>query len=528
MLDFAKKRLNAIVPQKDYSHWTLKQMDTPLIRAQALLDLNSTFRFGIATESELILPPSKRILIPVLIKGGDQDTLQQMYLSNVLMLDRFTLRQGDVPIKSTQSKTTGSYKKFHDVVAPFQHDKDAKIFHFDDNMHADLSNAVNPDAYGWLTLACLRLNYLQFKANYPTINEAVLATGAHAVAMAYRNGLIESYASREFYFVGVTQTDNGSCEITLLDKEYAALENAVIHVNDVLASETLAIDTKLMEVGLGIVMGAGASHYSLNHTTGGRELSGQNARALAINGLYNPRPGPTDPNLNEQTDFYYNVLHPVNKRAVACLIISNSRVYTWHKNDNMPNPSVLYADAFMNYRTKLTPAGCHKVYVAMLALKAITEANLYVFLPDMAIAEKVQKLYEDLQTAGARGHLGSAYYTDEPPSLTQAEVDDFLPLAAYFVIKKMPASSLAGSPHLSLQRAEESNDKWKSIVNATLRISAAGASVQIIEDYLRACGSFGFSIDLTSPQGIQNAIAVNNKTANNIRRLLGLGEIAVI
>jgi hypothetical protein len=522
--NIAKKKLSKVVSQKDYREWSFANMDTSFDEAQVKLDLNASFRYGLATESEIGLPANKKILVPVFVKNPTNDSMTAMYSEVCTCSGRFAIKTKDEWLKPAAAGISANYDAIWNVAVSHAQRAEVKEVDLGNQRKLTTDTLIDPTAYSNLTLLCLRLNLAQFELNYPSLNYAVIAAGAHAVALAYRNGLIETFAAREFYFVGVQQESDGQFSINWLDPEYVLCGNRAFKLGDRIAKDTMRYDSVLSQVGLGLVIGAGASHYTMNHTTGGREMTGQNARALVINGLYNTAPAHAEASLEEQTNFYYNVLHPVNKRGIACLVIHNSHVYTWYKSVHMPCPSVLYADAFMNYRTKLTPAGCHKIYVALLALKAISEANLYVFLPDIELAKKVMRLYHELNVAGARGHLGSFYYTDEAPSVIQSEVDDFLPIAAFFVSKRMPASSLAGSPHLSLSKADECPDRWKWIVTQTLKIGAAGASDVSIENYLRQCGEESYTADLSTDSGRDSAIAFGKVQLKAILGLLGLGE----
>jgi hypothetical protein len=209
----------------------------------------------------------------------------------------------------------------------------------------------------------------------------------------------------------------------------------------------------------------------------------------------------------------------VNKRAVANLVLRNSRVNCWHKNTSLLYPSVMYSDTFMQYRQNLIPSGAHKVYVAALVLKDIAQSGLAIFLPDIEIGKKVVRIYDEVQRLGARAHIGSRYYTDEPPALSQSEVDEFLPIAAYYVQNKMNTSSIASSPHLSLENADAAPAQWKQIITATVRMSAYDAPIDQVTSYLKLAGATGMVIKLDTDENRQKAVEQNSEILSEISAL---------
>jgi len=268
------------------------------------------------------------------------------------------------------------------------------------------------------------------------------------------------------------------------------------------------------------VVGAGSTHFMMNHTTGGAKMGGHNVRALTVNGLYEMDPSDLSPSESVQTAYYYNVLHPVNKRAIASLCIPAAKVNTWYKNAYLPAPAVMYSDTFMAYRQNLVPAGTHKAYVAMLALRAIGDASLIPFLPDPNVVEQIIQTYERIREAGARAHVGSRYYTGEPPSVSQADVDMFLPFAAYFVQTRMRSASLAASPHLSVEHAASAPTKWKNIIDLTVKTSADSAPAEQIIAYLVQNGAQGIRFDLNTNEGISDAGAFNDALVKRIAKAI--------
>jgi len=525
MQDYARQKLLRTTVQNDLSTLTWDSLGTNAQEGKRLLDMNSTFRYGIATESDIGLPPGKRVLVPVIVDRIDDNIVQQMYSDNVVMVNRFTLKVGGRAVAASRAMATRRYIAVSDVAEKAALDPKSKGGKMDDNNAFDQSSGVDPEDLAWLTLVCIRMNYLQLKADYPNLPDHVIIAGAHVIGMSYRNGLLESHAGRDFLFVAVRKDQQEDAIIQYIDPVYASHVNRVIAVDQVIASRDLKVNPTLMEIALGVAIGTACTHYTMNHSTGGKVLTGQNARQLAVNGLYTARPELNAPSETEQTNFYYNVLHPVNKRAVACLVIKNSHVLTWYRNAYLPVPAALYADSFMQYRQRLTPAGCHKVYVAMLALKAICEAKLSVFLPDLTLARKLMQLYDDILAAGARGHIGSMYYTDEPQSISQGEVDEFLPTAAFFVTERMAGSSLSFSPHMSVQHAAAAPDQWKTIVMQTKRIGASQAAPEAIGAYLKRAGIEGFTVDLTTEQGMDSAMEQNNAMLSELQIIFhGRGE----
>jgi len=163
----------------------------------------------------------------------------------------------------------------------------------------------------------------------------------------------------------------------------------------------------------------------------------------------------------------------------------------------------------MQYRQKLIPSGAHKAYIAALVLKDIAQAGLAVFLPDQDVGKRVVNTYNEVLRIGARAHIGSRYYTDEPSIFTQGDVDDFLSLAAYYVQHKMATSSLAASPHLDLVTADAADPRWKTIIDGTIRMGALGAPIEQVTAYLKLTGTTGYNVDISNEEGIQAAVKQN-------------------
>jgi hypothetical protein len=521
--DALSKRMLRTQIQNDLTavNWDNLKDDT----AGVTFDLNASFRYGIATETEVGLPELKKVIVPYPGAMPSANGLAAMYANNELMVGRFAATSGNEVIHADDALETAAYRQAWKAAnkAKFETTTDGTTIDVGQNVVLKAPAPINPNQLGWLLKVCVRLNYLQFKATYPQMPDHVAIAGAHAVGMAWRNGLLESYAGREFIFCFVDPTENQSCRILGIDSEFEKRPVKGFNVGDVLPAASLKLNSQFMEVGLGIVVGSGATHYTMNHTTGGREMTGQNVKALIVNSLYYPKPAVEAANRSVQTSYFYNFLHPVNKRAVACLCISNAKVHSWYRNAHLPGPAVMHADAFMQYRTKLTPAGCHKIYIAILALKHIADAGLTVFLPDLEFATRITNLYSDVNRAGARGHIGSMYYTDAPQSVFQGDVDDFIPIAAYFVTTRMPGSTIAQSPHMSLANAEVAPNGWKQIVNKTKKVGLGELPDEVVQRYLGAAGAVGFTLNINTQEGIQDAIVLNTTIQSRVASVL-LGE----
>jgi len=514
-----RKRAKAAAKTNDLSTITWAGMATSMEHIENLVGKNAQIRYGIATETDIGLPVSKHVLVPVL-KGWDSEAeLINMYHEEVLMCGiHQVITKDNLPVKAPFEPNSA-----FDTLAAIEWDnrvksETIKVKPEDDDKY-DLAAPIQEDLAATLTAVCAHLNYVQLRSDYADINEGALIAGAHAIAMAYRTGIIESNAGREFLYVHVKVGDDGSYAIVNIDPNYQRRPTPALKVGATFPPGTLQLHPKLVELGLGLCIGAGTTHYMMNHTTGGSVLNGHNLKALAINNLYEVDPPNSKASENRQTEFVYNVVHPVNKRAVANLVLRNSRVNTWYKNAYLLNPTVLYSDTFMNYRQNLVPSGAHKAYIAALVLRDITQAGLGIFLPDQELCRKVIQLYADIQKFGARAHVGSRYYTDMPPAISQSEVDEFLPLAAYYVHFRMANSSIAASPHLSREAAESANPAWKAIVDATVRAGALGAPAEQINAYLQQSGAAGYRIKLDTPEGRRDAIIANSALTEQISKL---------
>lgn len=512
-----RKNAKNAAKTNDFRSITWDKLAVTIDKAETLVGRNAQIRYGIATETDVGLPSEKHILVPILSDWKDDVQLSEMYDSNVMMI-------GIHPVLNTKKEY---------IRAPFPVNRDMKDMYdieHDARTHTSAPIIESPGEYIFgdaggdensarLTFICAHMNYLQFSADYADLVEGVRIAGAHAAAMAFRTGILESHAGREFIYVSVELNKNGGYRVKKIDPTYAKRHNIVLKEGAEYGPEVLRMSPQLTELGLGLCIGAGTTHYMMNHTTGGQKLNGHNLKALTLNGLYT-----VDPEMGEapevrQTEFVYNVTHPVNKRAVANLVLPGSRVFSWYRNINLPNPSVIYSDTFMSYRQNLVPSGAHKVYIAAFVLKQIAADSLSIFLPDVELARKVVRLYNDILRHGARAHVGSRYYTDEPVAISQGEIDEFLPLAAYYVQQKMATSSIAASPHLTLALADAANAKWKNIIDATMKSGAFNAPIEQIKMYLKYAGESGFKIDLSSEQGIMDALEINNGISKDIDHL---------
>jgi len=522
MKSIVQKRLASSYKQNDLSSIQWDNIPTATDEVVKALGANATYRYGIATDNDVGLPVSKHVLIPILTNTMSPQDLTDAAARTATMVGRFAINSANAYVPYNKAQATRFYKDAFN--AEYSARNTTGPIRIDNSTQLDLRWEGMDDSIAFLTMLTIALNYRQLKHQYPEIPDNYVVLGAHAIGMAYRSGLLEVVGGREFTFVGISIQDQNTFKIHSLEESYTNRGNAVWHVNDTIAKNALKAQQQLLELGLALVVGAGATHYSVNHTTGGRILSGQNVKALTIAGQFNINPQATEPTAEDQTSFYYNILHPINKRGVACLIFDNSYVYTWYRSPFVPCPPVMVADAFMRYRTRLTPAGCHKVYVCILALRAIIDAGLGVFLPDPNIVQRLMQVYDDILKSGARGHLGSQYYTDEPSIANSAEADPFVPIAAYFVTRRMAASSLAQSPHFAAQLADAADSRWKAIVDQTTQVSLIDASKDQITRYLNTTGISVARYDLATDDGIAQAVAQNKQMSVNLNTLMMGGE----
>jgi len=513
----ARKKAKNVTKANNFRDITWDSLAQNISKAQDLVGKNAQLRYGIATETDLGLEEEKYVLVPVLDDVTDANNLRKLYESTVLMCGIHTVakKDGDPVIdhfpvaRELSDYSEKEFKNRHEYVN----------LNVATGEEYALIAPPNNEAVADLTFICAHMNYLQLREDYPDLPEGYHVAGAHSIAMSYRSGILESYAGREFIFVQVAPARNGAYSIVATDPLYLKRRNKAIKAGDKFPEGTLRMNEKLMELGLAIAINSGTTHYMMNHTTGGRVMNGHNVKALSLNELYIVDPGNTEPSEVAQTTFWYNVAHPVNKRAVASLVLEGSRVHTWYKNRFLPNPTVMISDTFMKYRQRLIPSGAHKAYIAAVVLRDIVQSGLGVFLPDIDICDKVTRIYGNVLRDGARAHIGARYYTDEPMSVSQSEVDDFLPIAAYYVQHKMSTSSLAASPHLSPDVADSASPKWKQIIDATMRAGAHNASIESINNYLSLSGMGGFTVDLTTDEGRRNAVIVNATLGDAINLL---------
>jgi hypothetical protein len=512
-----RRRAKQAQKTNDFSTLTWSTLTKSVADAEVLVGKNAQIRYGIATETDVGLPENNYVLVPVTKHWENAAELSEMYKQEVLMcgIHAVTDKAGNTVIDDFPVN-----RKLADMAeVEWKNRTKLENIVLADDPKYNLGALQQSDLAATMTLICAHLNFVQLSADYPNINEGARIAGAHTIAMAYRTGILESHAGREFIFVEVVPSKAGGYRIIQLDPKYDARPNKPFRNGADVPDGSLRMHEKLVELGLGLCVGAGTTHYMMNHTTGGNTLNGHNLRALTINNLYVVDPAMTEPTEAEQTTFIYNVTHPVNKRAVANIVLQGSRVNCWHKNVYLQNPTVVYADTFMQYRQKLIPSGAHKIYVAAMVLRDIAQAGLAIFLPDQDIARKVIDLYERVLELGARAHIGSRYYTDEPPAINQGDIDDFMSLAAYYVQQKMTTSSLAASPHLSPEVADAAAAAWKTIVDATVRMGGAGAPIEQVTAYMKLTGTAGYRVDLTTEVGLQEAVTQNSAILQMVNTL---------
>jgi len=478
----SKRRAQTAAKVNDFGSLKWENLVPNIDQAQILVGKNAQLKYGIATETDIGLDETKYVLVPILDKLGSAPELAQKYDATGLMSGIHIVANTEGVGITRDFPLCGELRE----VAEIESRNRTELKDIEGVIGSEyrlIAGPVLPQT-AELTFIAAHLNYMQFKDEYEDLPEGYAVAGAHAVAMAYRCGLLESRSGREFMFVNVTIDNDGGYTIKDIDPKYNNRKKKPLVIDTHYGPENLKLHSKLTELGLGAVIMSGTTHYMMNHTTGGRTLNGHNLKALSINQLYVPDPGRGAPSEERQTDFWYNVLHPVNKRGVASIVLEGARVNSWYKNIYLPNPSVMYSDTFTQYRQRLVPSGAHKAYLAAMVLRDITQSGLGIFLPDQELCNKVVRLYEKIKTDGARAHVGSRYYTDEPMSVNQGDIDAFLPLAAYYVQHKMATSSLAASPHLSNESADAAHGKWKMIIDATVRISAVGAPMEQIKTYM--------------------------------------------
>ncbi|GAB2235672.1 hypothetical protein Drorol1_Dr00026105 [Drosera rotundifolia] len=120
-------------------------------------------------------------------------------------------------------------------------------------------------------------------------------------------------------------------------------------------------------------------HYPFNHTTGGTVASGTLLRVLAMYKLISKTQSLVEQ--EEITKVFYDVLHPVNKRAIANLLYKTTGVTTHARLRGASRYERFEMDSFVAIRGAPFPAGTHKAVVAMTALKRVLKSGIAPFLP---------------------------------------------------------------------------------------------------------------------------------------------------
>lgn len=342
---------------------------------------------------------------------------------------------------------------------------------------------------------CLALNFSRLKAKYETIEDGSIAFAAYSIAAMFRHGLAESFEHTEYYTVIMTPTVNATDSYTVSSIRFprGAPPPADITQGRVVSLAGIKYSKRMVELGNMGAVGSGLMHYLFNHTTGGTVVTGALLTTLVMNQLIT-----ADMPQEHQvaiTSLLYEALHPSNKRAIANIFFKNSGVTTHGRCATFPRYERFQLDTFVQIRANPYPAGSHKAFICLQALKRVINAGLAPFLPWADQMSACIQTCRDVLVNGARSHIGSSYYTGEPPLAQPSSIDMYLPELAAYVHTFNRGDSLTMSPHMSDELSRRSSMNWQNLLRDLRAKDVSATSSDLVRSFLSTSGSVHFAFD---------------------------------
>lgn len=363
------------------------------------------------------------------------------------------------------------------------------------------------------------MNYNRLKTRYTQLSDGSITVASYAIASMFRLGLYEAYEGKEFYTV-VCNSVNGSAtnyQVAEVIPPAGAAAPTDIVAGNMVDISLVKISPQMAEFGSLLVATAGNMHYLFNHTTGGTIMSGSLLSTLA---MYKIVTGDMAQSTQEDlTSLFYEALHPVNKRAIANLFYKSSLVTSHGRERGSPMYELLRTDSYATIRGNPFPAGSHKAFICITALRRVLQAGLAPFLPWASSLSDCVNLCKSVLSTGARAHIGSNYYTGEPALVQPSSIDQYLPELAHYVHTFNKGDSLAMSPHMSVETSQRCDMNWKNLLKDLKAKDVSAVSVDVVKSFLSTVGVVHYAFDPADQATWATAAATSNEAMAVVNEL---------
>ena len=365
-------------------------------------------------------------------------------------------------------------------------------------------------------LLTAHLNRWKMKREYEALGEGVVTLAALSAAAVFRTGLYESHEHREYMTAVYIPVQGKASNYTFHSWRAPP---GVAPRTDLQPPKTVDVSriklkSTMMQLANLMAVGSGLMHYLFNHTTGGMKVSGVLLSAMAMYKFITPQT--TEEEVGSITSLLYEALHPTNKRAIANIFFKTSGVYSHGRSLNAFRYSRFELDSYMALRMNPYPAGSHKAFVLLTALRRILASGMGPFLPWAAELTACINTCAEVLKSGARAHIGSSYYTGEPPKAQPASLDNYLPEVAMFLHTFHKNDSLTMSPHMSYDIAKKANMNWQNLLKEMKSKDVSATSIDTVRQFLSTAGGAYFQFD---PED-QSTWAGATATANVARQAI--------
>lgn len=339
------------------------------------------------------------------------------------------------------------------------------------------------------------MNYNRFRTRYAQLSDGSITVASYAVASMFRLGLYEAYEGKEFYTVVCAPVEGSGTNYQVVEilAPTGAPNPTDLAVGSQVDIGPVRISPQMAEFGSLLVATAGNMHYLFNHTTGGTIMSGSLLSTLAMYKLVTS--DMSQATQEDLTSLFYEALHPANKRAVANLFYKTSMVTTHGRERGSPMFELLRTDSYATIRGNPFPAGSHKAFICITALRRVLQAGLGPFLPWASNLSECVNICKSVLSNGARAHIGSNYYTGEPALVQPSSIDQYLPELAHYVHTFNKGDSLAMSPHMSFENAQRCDMNWKNLLKDLKSKDVSAVSAEVVRNFLSTVGVVHYAFD---------------------------------
>ncbi|KAJ8538660.1 hypothetical protein K7X08_029956 [Anisodus acutangulus] len=308
---------------------------------------------------------------------------------------------------------------------------------------------------------CLHINFNRLKNRYAALPDGVLLMAAYAMASMFRFGMYEVYENREYHTV-IASVVAATPDTLTIHSVRPAIANEVV---EGLAAGTpsdmkaIKLSQKFTELGNLMVLTSGLIHYLFNHTTGGNIITGSLLTVLSMHRMI------------------------------------TSNVMTHARSPAAGQIEQFKMDSFVNIRANPYPAGSHKAFICLQALKRVLQLGLAAFLPWADQLTACIGMCRAVLNAGARAHIGSNYYTGESPTVQPASIDNYLPELACYIHTFNRGDSLAMSPHMAADIGKRAAMNWQNLLKDLKAKDISATSAEQVRAFLTTSGSVHFTFD---------------------------------